>query len=65
MPETKDFTLVVCPGCGLVYALGKRQIGFKCPGCGNTNRKIDDCHKLGLKLNEVTGEETWVGVKEE
>ena len=62
--KTKPFTLVICPECGLVIALSKSYTGIHCMEC-DTHYDINECYKLGLKKNEETGEEIWVGVKED
>lgn len=62
---TKQFTLVVCPDCQTVLAIRKNMETFTCHICKRIGIKTDESHKLGLKKIEKTGEEVWVGVKEE
>lgn len=62
--KTKEFALVVCPSCGCVIAIDKLYTGIHCMDCGK-HYDLKDCFKLGLKKNEKTGEEIWVGVKDE
>jgi len=62
--KTKPFTLVVCPSCGVVVAVDKSHDGIHCTTC-DKGHNLKDCYKLGLKKDEVTGEEIWMGVKED
>lgn len=62
--QTKPFTLIVCPFCSAVVAVDKIFQEFPCPVC-NRMHDIKDSYKLGLKKIEKTGEELWVGVKED
>ena len=62
--KTKPFTLVVCPSCGCVIAIGISYTGIHCVVC-DKHYDLKDCYKLGLKKIEKTGEEIWMGVKEE
>ena len=63
--KTKPFTLIVCPGCLTVKAIPKDWHGgvLICE-CGK-QVSFDHAFRLGLKKIEETGEEIWVGVKED
>ena len=63
--QTKPFTLVVCPKCGNVRVIKKCECSYECHVCGRVVPDVDKTYKLGLKKNEKTGDEIWVGVKEE
>lgn len=68
--KTKAFTLVVCPGCNCVIAVDKDDMtkyeweGVQCV-MSHKPHPFKDCYKLGLKKIEKTGEEIWMGVKED
>ncbi len=63
--KTKPFTLVTCPDCLTVLGIEKNDAEFTCHTCKRIRINVNECYKLGLKKIEETGEEIWVGVKED